>query len=436
MAVTDIFVGNIQKNKNKVVYEYAYSDNLQDYFNPQEQFFIEYDIDKQNQHNSQSGFSIEDIPDGILIIPFLCNVLPIAWVVNATIHVDEIDKNFYESISEFKKGYYNMYPLINFSGKVMANKTFEYNIPPPPSICSKRRNNLVFFSGGVDAFNTLINHYEEKPILMTLWGSDIFFDDTQGWNNVKEHVYKTAEQLCLEYILIKSNFRKFLNESSLSKLVSKRANDGWWHGFQHGIGIIGHAAPVAYWNNTEIIYIASSYTAKDAGKATCASDPTIDNHVRMGKSKVIHDGYKFNRPDKVKNICDFVNKEQISITLRVCWQLPGGTNCGECEKCYRTIMSILSKGYDPNEYGFVYNEHINIKIKNYLLYTYKMSNIISCLWKDIQSSFARNDTVLDKRPELKWILKINFDTINRNLVKFIYNTTKRIFNFLKRILTI
>ena len=89
-----------------------------------------------------------------------------------------------------------------------------------------------------------------------------------------------------------------MDESKLTKLVEKYANDDWWHGFQHGIGLIGHAAPLAYLFNIDNLYIASSYTIKDKGKVTCASDPTIDNYVKFSDCHVIHDGYEYGRQEK------------------------------------------------------------------------------------------------------------------------------------------
>jgi hypothetical protein len=424
MAGADIFVRNIIKNRNSILYEFDYSNNLRTYFNPQEQFFIDYDIDKANSNISTSEFYLDKIPDGVLVIPFLCNVLTIAWVLNATIHVNEIDRNFYESIPEFKKGYEKMYPLVDFSGDIIARKITDH------AAIFSGGGTASFFSGGVDAFNTLISHYEEKPLLMTLWGSDVFFNDIRGWDNVRDHVHKTAEQFGLEYILIKSNFRKFLNENSLNKLIEKRAKDGWWHGFQCGIGLIGHAAPVAYFYNSEKIYSASSYTIDYKGPT--AAYPSIENNVKFSNAKIIHDGFEFSRQNKIENICKFVAEKQTAISLRVCWQSSGGKNCCRCEKCWRTMMGILGEGYDPNKYGLIYNKHSNKMLRNYLLYKYKMSEVIACFWKDIQSRFAENNAIFKKRPELEWIIKVNFNTINNHPVKLLYDLMKRIFNKILR----
>lgn len=93
--------------------------------------------------------------------------------------------------------------------------------------------------------------------------------------------------------------------------------DGWWHGFQHGIGLIGQAAPIAFNHKLKSVYIVSTFTIKD--KVTCASDPIIDNFVEFCGWKTIHDGYESTRQDKVHKISRFVKNTGVDVNLRVCW---------------------------------------------------------------------------------------------------------------------
>jgi hypothetical protein len=417
----EITVGVIEKENNKVTCHFTYSPDLEKYFNKHEQFFVEYGID------GSYCVDVVNVPDSILIIPFLCNVLPIAWIVDAVIHVPEIDKAFYESIAEFKQGYIDIYPEVNFAGTVTPGKIIENTGNEAPG------SNLTFFSGGVDAFNTLINRRAEKPVLLTLWGSDVFFNDPTGWDNVKAHVCKTAEQFGVLYLFIKSNFRKFLNEGVLSRFVSKQIKAQWWHDFQCGLGLLGHAAPIAYLLNAKNIYSASSYTKGYTGRIAAAS-PIVEDHIRFGNSRVVHDGFELTRQDKISNICGFIKKNNIALFLRVCWVSGGGKNCSSCEKCYRTTLGILAEGRDPNDFGLFYDKQHGRKI--YRDITGKIYMDIWRIWqyKCIQQRFHDNSYVFEKRPELKWILKIDFDKIN-NPVKYVYNFMRRCFNKLKRLLT-
>ena len=302
-----------------------------------------------------------------------------------------------------------MYPQLDFEGKIRVKEVIKNDRSTVDKVAT-------FFSGGVDAFSTLISHIDETPELFTLWGNDILYDNQSGWKNVEKHIEKTAEQFNLNFIYAKTNFRCFLREESLNKLV-KIVDDSWWHGFQHGIGLIGHAAPYVYINKINHIYIASTYTIKDKGKVTCASDPTIDNYVRFCDCKVTHDQYELSRQDKLENICSFAKREKQDIELRVCYQSHIGYNCCNCEKCYRTILGLLAEKVDPQKFGFTYSKD---KLRN-IVEDIKREMIIpkSCipLWKDIQLKFLQNMNHWRDDEDLNWILYVDFDQINSTVFK-------------------
>lgn len=383
-----ITITNTTINANRLTCSYNVEGEWEKYFKKDELFFAEY---------SQK---IEGIPENVAVIPFLCNILPIAWIFDAEIILEEIDKAFYESIDEFKKGYIEMYPQIDFRGRINYKKLIDNRQ-------EDANNSVAFFSGGVDAFNTLISHIDERPCLATVWGADITFEDEKGWELVSKHTVKTAEENGLDYILIKSSFRRFTNESALVNYVMERTGDGWWHGFQHGIGLLGHLAPLAYHNKIKTVYIASSFTAGDKGKVTCASDPSIDNYVRFCDCRVVHDGYEFNRQDKIQRICEYVKRTGKPIQLRVCWESKGGSNCCFCEKCYRTLMGIIAEKEDPNNYGFNYNDDDFTKMmldmrKRIQL---RIKSRYGCIQKKLRANYSIDQ--LDKR--IRWFYRLDIE---------------------------
>lgn len=404
MIVRDVIVKG-----NRIDIDYSVSGEWENFFQTEEVFYVEYSKD------------IGRVPQGVAIIPFLCNVLPIAWVFDAELIVNEIDKAFYESIDNFKQGYIDMYPQLNFSGKLNAKKIVD-------NPASDLKNSAAFFSGGVDAYQTLISHIEEKPILVTLWGSDIKLEDTKGWKVVEAHTKQVATEYNLDYVVIKSSFRKFLNEGELSQYTASRVKDGWWHGFQHGIGLIGHMAPYAYQYKIKNVYIASSFTIKDKGKVTCASDPSIDNHVRFNGSKVFHDGYEYNRQAKIHRICEYVKGTGTKIQLRVCWESRGGSNCCRCEKCYRTILGIIAEKEDPRFFGFEYtdDEFINMMQDFRRKVFVRISNYIP-----IQTAMRDNYSIEQIDSHLKWFYKINVNQLNRTMSKNIFRLKRKVTKILK-----
>lgn len=367
-----------------------------------------FNIEKGNGFRIEYNENIERVPKNIAVIPFIVNVLPIVWLTDAILEVEELDRTFYNSINRFKQGYIDMYPMMNFKGSIKVKCLIENNEEPIGKVA-------VFFSGGVDAFASLIAHVDESPILLTLWGSDIKIDDQLGWNNVRKHVDETAMMFGLEKIYIKTNFRTFINEGMLNLLVVQ-SGDSWWHGFQHGIGLIGHAAPLAFNLKLKTVYIASSYTKDD--DVTCASSPTIDNNVEYACCKVVHDQYEFHRQEKITHICNYIKKNHKKIVLRVCWQSSGGENCCNCEKCYRTIFGIIAEGESPSQYGFKNVENkigtIGSRIQKRLI-----MNPMICIpyWQDIQDRFIENKDNIPQRSDLEWIYDFDFNKINNTIPK-------------------
>lgn len=346
---------------------------------------------------------LKEVPEAIAVIPLLCNILPLAWLCDAIIYVAEIDLDFYGCLDDIRKGYASMYPQLTFKGALVSEKVVkcatEYLLD----------KTAMFFSGGVDAFHTLIRHAEEKPCLITIWGADVMLDDLAGWENVCRHVDDTSKTFGLENIKVKSNFRELFNEVETYNLVACTGDD-WWHGFQCGLGLLGHGALSAYVKGYRKFYIASSFSEAVKGQYTCASDPTIDNNLRYCSGSVFHDAYEYSRQNKIKEICEYATLHQREISLRVCWQSKGGRNCCRCEKCYRTILEIESEKYDSNDYGFVWNDQAKKQCKKDMIGKISISEMnINSLWRPIQARMLQEPDEFD---DYHWLLKMNWDKFN------------------------
>lgn len=382
-------VTGVEVNRNKLTINYDTSIGLKKYFSdPYESFSIEYTED------------ISIVPKGIAVIPFVCNILPMIWFTDAVLELIEIDKTFFESINEFKKGFVAMYPRCTFNGVVKAHNLVDYQY-------ETNGGNAAFFSGGVDAFTTLIAHRYEKPVLMTLRGADIKMDDIEGWNIVYNHLQKTVKDFNLpKPICVTTNFRTFINEGTLHNLVFPTAGDGWWHGFQSGIGLIGHAAPLAYIRHFDWIYIASTFDLSQKN-VTCSSHYTIDNHIRFASSRVLHDQVEHSRQGKIKIITDYCKSYGKYIDLRVCWISRGGRNCCHCEKCLRTMYGIFAEGELPIKYGFDYTEEDIKNSKNIIVNTmYDALQEDQYSWILIKNAFIESQAFKnDKR--INWIYNFN-----------------------------
>lgn len=394
-----ITINNVHIDNHNIAIFFSVSDGLSPFFILPNVFVAEFNQD------------LNGLPESIAVIPFLCNILPIIWLTNSELILDEIDQDFYNSIDCFKKGYIQMYPMLSFQGTISAKKIID-NTPFQQDCCA------CFFSAGIDAFATLTAHSSEEPDLISLRGADIDLNDLDGWKNFETTLTKTKNLFNFSQRKVTTNFRKIINEGVLDTLVTS-SGDGWWHGFQHGIGLIGHAAPLAYLNGYKKVYIASSYSIREKGTVTCASDPTIDNYVKFCKAEIVHDQYEFSRQKKVERICNYIAQTNVEIPLHVCWESKGGKNCCRCEKCYRTIAEIIAENGDPTKFNFYLDSNFFSAMKKDIYTKIYIAPHIVVLWKDIQQRLKQQQN-LKYNTQLSWIKELDFEKVNKAFSKKVH----------------
>lgn len=393
----NIRVNRLIHKQNRVDVDFSVGEGLREFFTG-EPFFYEYNED------------ISDAPNAIAVIPFVTNVLPIIWLFNADLYLPELDKSFYECVEKVKLGYISMYPEADFSGgRLHVDSIIDCSYKPSGK-CT------AFFSGGLDAVHTLIRHADEKPDLITIWGSDLHLYDIDGWNRVKKTVERFGNDFGLKNVYIKSSFASFIEERKLSYKFLDVIHSFWYHNIQHGIGMLGLVAPYAYKYKIKIHYIGSSYSGKR--KVECASDPSIDNELRFASCQIIHDAYGYTRQDKIREVMAYGKEVGRSIPLRVCWTIKDGTNCCRCEKCYRTIIGIIIEGDDPQRCSFDINESQLNEMKQYMTICYQCDGVTIDLWRDIQDRFYENKKELKKSSPyykyIKWLNGFDFNNIKNN----------------------
>lgn len=320
-----------ENNGRRVSYEYEASGNAKKFFNTKQPYYIEYDID------------VSTVPESIAIIPLLANIMPIAWFADFKVKVRDIDVDFFEALQHVKEAFKKQSVAYSLKGAIKAQKIVTNTISGTKS--------AMLFSGGVDAYATLIRHYCKTPDLVTLHGADIELEDYKQWNSFKAFIDTEPFLKANNKNFIKTNVREFYTYH-----VDLLLKDiGWWGKIQHGLSLIGALAPLSYCNNYTNIYIASSYT--ELVDIAWGSTPQADEKISWAGVKVHHDGYDLKRQDKVDLITQFSKDNNINFRLRVCYsELRDGFNCSNCEKCFRTILGLILNGANPNDYGFKVDE--------------------------------------------------------------------------------
>ena len=325
----------------RIDYNYDTTKNtVSKFFNKEKPLYSKYQVD------------VSTIPTSIAVIPFLCNLLPIAWFAGFIIEVDELDEEFFKAQEKLKLEFEKRKDVIALKGGLKIGKVVKNSI-----IGNKVS---MLFSGGVDAYATYIKIYDQNPDLITIHGADIEINDQKQWSDFTSFLEK-EEILKNNKYYIETNLREFYTYQ-----VELLLNDiGWWGKVQHGLALIGAIAPLSFINGYNAIYIASSYT--DNIDIDWGSTPGIDEKISWANGmQIYHDGYDLKRQDKVDLIADFASKINDKFKLRVCYsELRTGFNCSSCEKCFRTILGLILNNKNPNDYGFnvdssVYNKFYEV----------------------------------------------------------------------------
>ncbi|MBE7101570.1 peptidase [Bacillus cereus] len=394
-----IILDKIVVKNNRVDYFFSIKGNLQKYFKINNHMFLEYNYD------------ISDIPNSILAIPFVSNVIPLVWITDSTILINELDESFYECLNNIKTAYQNMFPSVRFKGSIVVDKIIDNTYTPELEAAS-------LFSGGLDALTTFIRIKDKKPLLITEYGwHEDNIEDSDVWEADKENAINFAKCHGLENILIQSNYGTFISAGNIDHDFRNKLEDTWWHGLHHGLAIISAAIPIAFKLKIKCIYIASSNSP--LYEVTCASDPTVDNEIRYASGEVFHDGYELNRQDKVKVVVDHYSAIKELVNIRVCFK--NEENCCKCEKCLRTIMGIIAEGQDPCGYGFNIPNNLFQYLKTSLDNEVKFftDTFIVIYWDIIQIRMKENYNNILYKDLLDWFLDYDFKAQRRKaLLKY------------------
>ena len=339
-----IWIKEININGNHVEYCLKVSDDLKKYFAPECKMFVDFEFD------------ISSIPESVLTVPVLSNLMQFAWLFDCLLWVKEVDRTFYACLPRIKQAFQEMYPDYTFGGSLIAAKIVDNTYPIETEA-------VQLFTGGVDATATFLRIRNTNPVLV----------DTYGWLTRKSEsssvleadraaIDSFARENHVETAYISSNFATFLDVKQVNKEINKKVHNTWWFGFQHSLAFLGVASIVAFYYHARNIYIASSYTFEQV--VNCVSDPRIDNQFAVASCTTIHDGYELSRQQKVKAIVDAHINDGLNIKLRVCSFRE--KNCNNCEKCFRTMLAIIAEGGDINEYGFSITTPFLIALKGFL----------------------------------------------------------------------
>jgi hypothetical protein len=206
-------------------------------------------------------------------------------------------------------------------------------IAVPTAACSRAKGShsarpvtALCFSGGVDAFHTLLT--SEKPIdtLVSVIGYDVPIRDRARAAGVSALLHSVARQTGRQGVVITTNIRRH----PLFKATP------WLRAFGGPLAAIGHVMR----DSVGRILLSSDGLGFEHPEA--GSRPSTDPLHGSAQLTVDHVAANATRLEKIIRIA---GEPVVQQHLRVCWKnVAGRLNCGRCEKCIRTMLALDACG--------------------------------------------------------------------------------------------
>src|SRR3990170_3408415 len=229
----------------------------------------------------------------------------------------------------------------------------EVKKPSSLPLPSAHKRAALFFSGGIDSLATLrvnrINYPQGHPGSikdgLLVYGLEV--TKPEKFDYVLKSVSEIARDAGVTLIPVYTNLRDIGPED-----VAEFWGDFWTDKFE---GAVFSAVAHTFSRRINKVYINSSFDIPNLHPH--GSHPLIDPNYSSYDLKILHEGIALSRFDKTRLIADWDTALQ---HLRVCnmsleYQ-PGVLNCGECEKCVRTMLTLMALGVLEKAHAFQRHE--------------------------------------------------------------------------------
>jgi len=193
-----------------------------------------------------------------------------------------------------------------------------------------QRRTCLCFTGGVDSLYTLL-HYDTAADnrriddLLYIGGYDIPLDHSTAMAAKLRTLRKVASECGRNFIIAHSNLR--------STCVRKVP----WGPMMHGPALA--AASLMLEPRFSSVLLSSSFGPH--AQRPWGTHPRVDPLLSTSGTQFVHYGAEQDRFGKIA----FLAQHDIALRhLHVCWENGSETNCGRCEKCFRTMLSLEMLG--------------------------------------------------------------------------------------------
>ena len=253
---------------------------------------------------------------------------PALWAGERRIMVEgELCPEFVDNVSVVTKVFQNWFPHV--SRVLPVESSLRATAP------TSHRGSAFFFTGGVDSLAALrSNRLRFQPghpgaVRDGIIVFNLEVEDPQAFRYAVDALTVIAQDANVTLVPVSTNLR-----------VLKQDWRFWWTAHMGpALCAIAHAMS----NRISSVIIASDYDVPNMRPH--GSHPLVDPYFSSFGLKIRYDGTALSRLDKLRLLAGWPAGLN---NLRVCNKQeqyqPGRLNCGECEKCLRTLLGLIAAG--------------------------------------------------------------------------------------------
>lgn len=343
--------------------------------------------------------NLNKVPNSIVNIPFITNIITTIWFSGKNYTIDEMDEDLFYSLIKIKEFFKRFFCNTDWNGELIPNKIVKNALNKTDS------KSAALFTGGLDSTTTVFRHFNENLSLIS-------------FNNAHETAINFARKYNFNLYTIFTNYYDFIELTSLDKAsvdISK-----WFWDTSMSLSWIGTAAPFLYAKGIPVLYIPSGFTWQsfifpDGQTLEQPACPLIDENLLPIGLKIKHDIFTMTRTEKIKFISNFCKEKNVlKPQLVVCNHHKRSditySHCNKCVKCYLTMLDIIAIGENLKDYGFTLSEDDFIsKFKSYIQNLKMRRGGTYVALNDTQNYLKQNKETLSKNYQqfYDWFTSIN-----------------------------
>ena len=250
--------------------------------------------------------------------PWLLCLIPLAATLGETLRIPlPVDRRLARNVRELMAIWKFWYPKLH-----IVDVELELADGPPAASGDRVAS---FFSAGVDSFFSLLRSTEPGAIavddLITVQGFDIGLPNTAAHGRRRARMVHIAERMGKTAWDVATNLRY------------TRLRSADWGRHWHGCGLASVA--LALEGRFRSVLIASTHSYPNL--VPWGSHPLTDPHFSTSRTDFVHDGATHTRFSKI----EYLARHEIALShLHVCFRHSSEANCGNCEKCVRTMTAL------------------------------------------------------------------------------------------------